>query len=337
MKFGKYLCDKWLAIILFFVSYFIIFGMLLVFQVEKSLIIAITIVYFLMGISVLLIEFFRKKGFYNNFVYYTNLIDKKYLILEMLYEPKFYEGDILYQNLYEINKSMTEKINDYRENISDFKEYIEMWIHEVKIPISSLVLMCHNHKNDIDEKYIKQIRRLDNYVDQVLYYMRSNYAENDYLIKEVRIDKIVGNVLIKNKDDLLENEITLLVDTKDCSVMTDAKWIEFILNQIINNSMKYKREDVDSVIRIEAEQCRDGIILSVYDNGVGIPGKDLPSVFKKSFTGENGRKGTKSTGMGLYITKKLCTKLGHRIEIESKENEWTKVKLIFGKNDYYKM
>ena len=224
-----------------------------------------------------------------------------------------------------------------------------MWIHEVKIPISSLVLMCHNDKKDnesisreqtfsmnhINEKYIKQIRRLDNYTDQVLYYMRSNCTENDYLIKETALDKIVANVLIKNKDDLLENKMNISVDVRACKVMTDAKWIEFILNQIINNSIKYKRSDIDSVIKIQAKEDAGSVYLSIYDNGIGILSKDVASVFKKSFTGENGRKGAKSTGMGLYIAKKLCVKLGHKIEISSKENQWTQVTIIFGKNDYY--
>lgn len=208
------------------------------------------------------------------------------------------------------------------------------------------VLMCHNRKakkelpqkkDGMDERYIRQIRRLDHYVEQVLYYVRSNYTENDYLIKEVRLDKLVGNVLIKNKDDLLESGIQISVNTKKISVLTDGKWMEFILNQIINNSLKYKKEGIDSQITIEAEEKDSKIFLYVCDNGIGIPQKDIPNVFKKSFTGENGRKGAKSTGMGLYIAKKLCVKLGHRIEIESEENEYTKVTITFGKNDFYKI
>lgn len=351
MKLSKYLRDKWLSIIVLFVSYFIILGMFLAFRIPKSLVIAVTVVYFLTEICLILIDFFRKKKFYDEFAANTNAMDQKYLVFETLEKPNFYEGEIIYQNLYEINKSMTEKVSDYRQNINDFKEYIEMWIHEVKIPISSLVLMCHNNKKDkvnplqgaenqrnrIDEKYIKQIRRLDNYADQVLYYVRSNYSENDYLIKETKLDKSIGNVLIKNKDDLLENEIDILVDTKELYVTTDSKWLEFILNQIINNSIKYKRDNIDSVIKIQAQERADCVSLEIYDNGIGIPQKDIPNVFKNSFTGENGRKGVKSTGMGLYIAKKLCTKLGHKIEIQSKENQWTQVTIIFGKNDYYKM
>lgn len=362
MKISKYLRDKWLSMIVFIFSYFIILSMFVAFRIPVELMIAVTIVYFLTGICIVVINLFRKKKFYDEFIYNTNAIDKKYLVLETMEQPNFYEGELLYQNLYEINKSMVEHISDYRENMNDFKEYIEMWIHEAKIPIASLTLMLHNYRADKknspmlcqigkgenslqdegvrrknDEKYSRQIRRLDNYIDQVLYYMRSNYTENDYLIKETRLDKLVGSILIKNKDDLLENNISVSVDTKNLSVMTDAKWLEFILNQIINNSMKYKRENIDAVIKIDAKESSGSTTFQIYDNGMGIPKKDLPNVFKKSFTGENGRKGTKSTGMGLYIAKKLCVKLGHKIEIESEENQWTRVTITFGKNDYYKM
>lgn len=232
---------------------------------------------------------------------------------------------------------MLENVNNYSISINDFKEYIEMWIHEVKIPISSLVLMCHNHKEKIDKKYISQIKRLDNYIDQILYYVRSENVEKDFMIKETKLDKIIGNVALRNKDDLLENKIDLDVDVKNIDVLTDAKWLEFILNQIINNSIKYKKENEDSFIKISVLDNKDKIVLSIYDNGIGIPKSDLTRVFNKSFTGTNGRLKTKSTGMGLYIAKKLCEKLGHTISINSEVNDYTEVKITFSKNDFYKI
>ena len=336
MKLDKYLWDKKINISILAVGYFIIVAMLVAFKAQNSLIIGITIVYIAVVVASFLIDFFRKKNFYDEFTANTEKLDKKYLVLEMLKEPEFYEGKILYDNLYEIDKSMAENVNKYNHSIEDFKEYIEMWIHEVKIPIASLVLMCHNHKGEIDEKYIKQIRRLDNYTDQILYYIRSNYSENDYLIKEVGLNKAVGEVLIKNRDDLLENKINIQVDLNNYSVFTDSKWFQFILNQIINNSIKYKKDN-DSIIKIESLKENDKTILSIYDNGIGINKKDIKNVFKKSFTGENGRNLSKSTGMGLYIAKRLCDKLGHKILIESEKNEYTIVKIIFGNNDYYKI
>ena len=108
------------------------------------------------------------------------------------------------------------------------------------------------------------------------------------------------------------------------------------MNQIINNSIKYRNQEVQSLIRISSISSATQTTLVIYDNGIGISKKDLPRVFTKSFTGENGRLTTKSTGMGLYIAKNLCTKLGHQIKIESKVGEYTKVSIIFAKNDFYK-
>lgn len=159
-------------------------------------------------------------------------------------------------------------------------------------------------------------------------------------LSEVGLNKAVGEVLIKNRDDLLENKINIQVDLNNYSVFTDSKWFQFILNQIINNSIKYKKAGVESIIKITASQTKDETTIEIFDNGIGIPRKDLKKVFNKSFTGENGRIGAKSTGMGLYIADRLCKKLGHRIEIESEQNvdgtsdSYTKVKIVFGRNDY---
>mgnify|MGYP002416089685 CR=1 FL=1 len=287
------------------------------------------------NILLLMIDYFRKKNFYTSLIQKLEELDKKYLILEMMSRPSFYEGKILYDTIYETDKSMIENVNEYLSNIEDFKDYIEMWIHEVKIPISSLVLMSHNHK-ELNNTYINEVKKLNDYVDQVLYYVRSNYAENDYIIKENNLDKIIKDVILKNKDELLLNNINIETNIKENKVLTDSKWLGFILNQIINNSIKYKKDN-DSIIKIESLKENDKTILSIYDNGIGINKKDIKNVFKKSFTGENGRNLSKSTGMGLYIAKRLCDKLGHKILIESEKNEYTIVKIIFGNNDYYKI
>lgn len=336
MKLKNYLLDNLLIIFLLFFNELSIISLLLSFKIQKPLIIIITFLFALMSIVIILYPYFRKKSFYNELLNNLKELDQKYLILETLPQASFYEGKLLSEILYEVDKSMFENISKYKENTDDFKDYLEMWIHEAKIPISSLTLMFHND-NKIDKKYLEQIRRLDNYIDQVLYYVRSNYTEQDFVFKETSLEKLISNVALKNKDDLLENKIDLHVDVKDITVSTDPKWLEFILNQIINNSIKYKNTKIkNSYIKIEAHEAKDTIKLSITDNGIGILEKDLSKVFNKSFTGENGRLRIKSTGMGLYIAKKLCTKLGHKIEITSEVNKMTTVTIIFGKNNFYK-
>ncbi len=337
MKLIKYLLDKIPQIIISIIGFTITIFMLNAFKVESTLKIAITIIFFIVCTFNIGIDYFRKYKFYQSLSNTLDVLDKKYLILEMINKPNFYEGEIFYQTLYDINKSMIENVKEYNLSIIDFKEYVEMWIHEVKIPISSLTLLIHNNQEKIDKRYVEQIRKLDNYIDQILYYVRSENAEKDYIIKEKSLQEIIKNVALKNKDDLLASKVKLDVNVNNIKVLTDAKWLEFILNQIINNSIKYKRNNVESYIKIIAKEDKEKTYLSIYDNGIGIPKKDIPRVFEKSFTGENGRIIAKSTGMGLYIVKKLCDKLGHKINIESKKKEYTKITIIFYKNDFYKI
>lgn len=334
MKFIAFLKDKSYSIIISTISLLLILLLFSAFKVEKSFCIATISILLVSYITTILIDYTRKNKFYKDLLGNIEALDKAYLVLETLSKPNFYEGELLYQALYEINKSMNECVKSLELQTQDFKEYIEMWIHEVKIPISSLVLMAHNHSDKFDKKTIEQIRRIENYVDQVLYYVRSENAEKDYLIKETKLNKVISSVALKNKDDLLENKIDLIVDNLDINVNTDSKWLEFILNQIVNNSIKYHNKN-NSYIKIYTKNNKDIIKLIIEDNGIGIDSSDLPKVFNKTFTGHNGRGLAKSTGMGLFIAKNLCTKLGHKISIESKRNEYTKVIISFYNNDYY--
>ncbi len=335
MKLKSYLKDKLYSIAISLFSYFIILLILLAFKSDKSQMLAITIILFTTYILLFLIDYFRKKKFYTNLLSNIANLDKAYLVLETLNKPEFYEGELLYQALYEINKSMCELVTLEEEKLLDFKDYIEMWVHEVKIPLASLVLNLNNRKTTLDRKTKNILKRLEDCIDQVLYYVRSENAEKDYFIKETDLSKIIKNIGIKNMDDLLDNKIDFIVEKTNYKVTTDSKWLEFILNQIINNSIKYKKDLDNSYIKIYIEDKVDTTTLIVEDNGIGIKSSDIKQVFDKTFTGSNGREKSESTGMGLYIAKNLCKKLGHKIKIESKENEYTKVFITFAKNKYY--
>src|SRR5699024_1267030 len=209
-------------------------------------------------------------------------------ITEMIEKPNFYEGEILYVSLYEIDKSMAEKIKEYSLNIQDFKEYIEMWIHEAKLPLASLNLIVHNHKELSDKKITEQLKRLDDDIEQVLYYVRSENAEKDYLIKETEIAKVISNVAIKNKDILMENNIDFEVEVGNKKVLTDSKWLEFIVNQIVSNSIKYIRDGVEHYIKITEEENSKSIILKIFDNGIGIEKSDIHIALDKTVKRRNG-------------------------------------------------
>ena len=139
MKLSEYLKDKMYFIIIRLMVIFILNLLFIAFKLDSSLIISVSFIIIIESILVLMIDYFRKKTFYTSLSQKLEELDKKYLILEMMNRPSFYEGKILYDTIYETDKSMIEKVNEYLSNIEDFKDYIEMWIHEVKIPISSIV------------------------------------------------------------------------------------------------------------------------------------------------------------------------------------------------------
>lgn len=335
MNIKEYIKDKSFHLSMFVLMIGIIFLFMLVFQISQTYIIFLISIIVFFSIIIFIYDYLRQVSFYQYYLQQLEQLDQKYLICEMIKKPRFLHGKILYQSLYDINKSMNERINDLSFQVDDFKDYIEMWIHEVKIPLSHLILIMHNHKSEMSPQVLEQVRILENQVNLVLYYVRCENAQNDYLIKSSSLLKIVNHVIVKNKDYFIYHKLKLSLKDLNYDVYTDSKWLEFIVNQIINNSFQYSGHKDDSLIEISACQKDHHIILSIYDNGIGISSSDLPRVFEKSFTGDNGRFQKKSTGMGLYICYQLCQRLGHQLIIESKQNEYTKVSIVFCLNDYY--
>lgn len=333
MKLKDYIKDNIINITIYLVTLIILFLFFRILKLSTETFICTYIILFLCGILLFFYNYNRKRKFYNELTKQLENLDKKYIITELIEKPNFLEGQIFYNSLYEINKTMNEEIKKYKLSLEEFKEYIEMWVHEVKLPLSSILLMTYK-KDDIS-KVIEPTKRIENFVEQVLYYTRSENVEKDYIIKECDLRDIVSKVIKKNKEIFILEKIEIKLENLDNkNVLSDSKWLEFIINQIISNSLKYVDKE-KSVITITSSETEKNIVLKVQDNGIGIPKSDIKKVFDKSFTGENGRKIQTSTGMGLYIAKQLCEKLGHKIEIESEQNKYTSVFITFSKDQFY--
>lgn len=332
MKLKDYLLDRVIYLFLLIVMILIVSFLLLMFKVSNALLWSVILVMLLFSILIVGYDYYQKYSFYNAFLIKLEQLDKKCLISELISKPDFLEGKILCDALYEIDKSMYEEIESYQDNLRDYKEYIELWIHEVKLPISSAKLMIHNREHN-ERKLKEQIIRIENYVEQVLYYARLDSSEKDYIIRSCDLGIIIRNVIKRNQDSLLYQKIKVEINQINYTVLSDNKWLEFIINQIVSNSIKYHQRDnckiTFNVIK------RNNIALEIIDNGMGIKTSDLSRVFDKSFTGENGHLVSSSTGMGLYIVKRLCDKLGHEIIMESHYGQYTKVTLYFNDNQYY--
>ena len=285
----------------------------------------------------IIIEYFKRKKFYDNLLKMLEELDEKYLITEIIKNPNFLEGKIFKNTLEQIDKSMLENVNKYKYMTEDYQEYIELWIHEIKILISASKMVIENNKNAITKSIDEELDKVENYIEQALFYARSNTVEKDYYIRKVFLKEIVTESIKKNKSSLIQEKISIDIHDLDIEVNTDNKWIVFILNQIIQNSIKYRKKE-NSVIEIYANQGKENVILYIKDNGIGIKQGEITRVFEKGFTGTNGRlSNKKSTGIGLYLCKKLCNKLGIGIELNSVQNEGTKVKLVFPKDSYIEL
>lgn len=177
----------------------------------------------------------------------------------------------------------------------------------------------------------EELEKIEAFVEQVLYYSRSNTVEKDYIVKKISLKELCYDVLRKNSRLFIQNKVGVITEDLEENVFSDAKWLEFILNQLLTNSVKYSNKP-DARVKISAQRMENGIVLEIEDNGIGIKDNELSRIFDKGFTGTNGRINERSTGMGLYICKKLCDKLGHGIKASSIYGKGTTVSIVFPKN-----
>ena len=333
MSFSRFIRDRMPAIVIFSAVWGLTMIFLAAMNSEAQAFIMVSVLMLTGGSTILLWDFFRRNSFYKRTISALSTLDQKYLVSEILPEPDFADGAAMCEIISEACRSMYENVAAHRRNSNEFREFIELWVHEIKLPVAGLMLMCHNDGEKSSE-YLPQIKRIDDCIENVLFYTRSENAEKDYIIKEVSLKKCFGAAALKNMDILRKNDFSITTAGLDTAVMTDSKWLEYILGQLISNSIKYRQPERSPEISVSAEVLPDRTLLHFRDNGCGIPSTDLPYIFEKSFTGENGRKGVRSTGMGLYIVHSLCQRLGHSISAESVQGEFTEITISFGKNDY---
>ncbi|MCW7998976.1 histidine kinase [Clostridium sp. cpc1] len=328
MSIGEFIKDKMVVIICNMLIFIVIAAIMAAIKVSLIIILSAFCIWFLPLVSYMSLEFIKYKNYYDEVDSILENLDNKYLLPEIIKEANFIEGEKLNSILKEISRDMHENVKCYKDMQEDYREYIETWVHEIKTPIASTKLIIENNRNEVTNKIDFQMDRIEGFVEQVLYYSRSNNVSKDYIIKQINLDLAVRNVIKRNYRDFIHKKIKLDIKDIDEIVHSDGKWVEFIINQIIVNSIKYSNSK-EPMISVYSTKKANSVMLTIEDNGAGIIDKDINRVFEKGFTGENGRKFSKSTGMGLYLCEKLCSKLGLKIIIVSEVNKGTKVTLIF--------
>lgn len=327
MKLSEYIKDKINYILALAIYIIIISTYLKAISLTYStifIVIFITLTFFILAF---LISYYKTNKYLKNIEKTMDKLPEKYLITEIWQKPRGAEKLAYYKILKRANKSMLENVTDIKEKQKDYKEYIESWVHEIKIPITSAKLLCANNKTVITNKIDEDIEEVNNYVEQALFYARMDQVSNDFMIREISLNEVIKNVLARNKKIMIQNNMKVELKDVNIKCYTDEKWLEFILNQIITNSIKYINDN-NSVVKITGIQNKENIILKIKDNGIGIKKSEIDRIFDKGFTGTNGRNQTKSTGIGLYLCKRLCEGIGMEINANSKENEYTEIVII---------
>ena len=291
----------------------------------------IFIVWMIILIAYLSTAYNMRKRYLNKLLDMTKQLEERYLIPEIMTIPDKADDQVFYQIMKMAEKSMLEKIGDIQNERKEYKEYIEQWIHEVKTPITAMKLLCENNHSTFTRDILAELENINQYTEQALYYARSEHTEKDYSVREINLCDIVHSAIADNKYLLRQSNMTITIDNIENIVYTDDKWVRFILNQIIRNAVKYCTEK--PVLHFFVIKRNDSIILSVSDNGIGISKSDLPRIFEKGFTGQNGRTRKNATGIGLYLCKRLCDKLGIGLAAYS-ENKGTTIALSFQINDF---
>lgn len=224
------------------------------------------------------------------------------------------------------------------QNQQDQKDFIDSWVHEIKVPLASVKLLNETIEDDIQEHQFYQlendVQKIESYVDQVLYYSRLDTFSRDYLIQEGSLKNIILPVIRQNANYFIQHSLHYAIEGEDFEVLTDQKWLSFILNQVISNAIKYTADN--GSITLSLSRNERGTWLEIKDTGIGIPLADQRRIFDKGFTGQTGRNQTHhSTGIGLYLAKSLAEKLGHHIYVESVEGEGTTISILFPFLTYY--
>src|SRR5699024_8233739 len=305
MRFRDYIKEKMVLIIGTILALVSVEILLLAYDISILIKVYCAFIIAFVMILAILIEYKKKKDYYNELIKNMEDLKEKYLISEIIKTPNFIEGKILKDILQDTGKSMLENVNYYKNIQEDYKEYIELWIHEVKIPIAASKMIIENNKNEVTKSIDEELDKVENYTEQALFYARSNAVEKDYIINKTNLKEIVNGAILKNKTTLLNEKVSIeLSNLKDEEVYTDSKWAVFIINQIIQNAKKYSKKE-NKKIEISSQEKNDKVILYIKDNGIGIKKGEITRVFERGFTGENGRIiGQKSTGIGLYLCKK---------------------------------
>ena len=295
---------------------------------EKNQSILFLIAWFCVLAVWMAVDYIRRKTYWNQVSGLLEDLEKPYLLSELMPKSFRLEDRLYHQILRKSNKSVIDAVHELENSQKEYKDFIENWIHEVKVPLTSMYLICGTKKDEEMKKIKVCLEQLENDVEKALFYARSDTVSQDYMIREIDLYQTAVKVIQRGSSWLIQNHAQIDVEQVTDTVYSDDKWVGFILNQLLINAVKYKKDD-GCQIRLYTQRQKNETVLSVWDQGMGIKDSEIHRIFDKGFTGSHGRVQAQATGIGLYLCRKLCRRLGIGIAAESKEGEYTCISLHF--------
>lgn len=258
-------------------------------------------------------------NYYKKHIQLYKLQNEISISLENLPSPKTLMEEDYTNLILTLNKEYKNYISKSDIAKSDMIDYYTMWVHQIKTPISAMKLLIQTSESEISSDLSSELFKIEQYVEMVLSYIRLGSNENDFVIKEYDLDNIVRQAIRKYAPLFIRKKINLDFKPTNFKVLTDEKWLVFVIEQLLSNAIKYTNKGKISIYSLENKK------LVIEDTGIGISKEDIPRIFDKGFTGYNGRTDKKATGLGLYLCKNILDKLSHKISIESEVGVKTKV------------
>ena len=220
-----------------------------------------------------------------------------------------------------LREARREQESDSARNLAEMEEYYTLWAHQIKTPIAAMRLTLQNEDTPLSRRLTTELGRIERYVEMVLAYVRLGGEATDYVLREYDLDPIIRGAVKKFSGEFIDRKLTLDFRPSGARVLTDEKWLSFVLEQLLSNALKYTPEGRISVY-MEGEST-----LCIADTGIGIAPEDLPRIFDQGFTGYHGREDKRASGLGLYLCRRVCQNLGHGISVQSRPGQGTTVLL----------
>lgn len=211
--------------------------------------------------------------------------------------------------------------SDMNARYHDMTEYYTVWAHQIKTPIAAIRLALQNEDTPLSRRLTGEVGRVEQYVQMALTYLRLGSDSSDYVIRSCALDDIVRPAVRRFAGEFIQRKIQLNYQMLNYTVITDEKWLGFVVEQVLSNALKYTPQGSVSIY-MEPEG-----VLCIRDTGIGIAPEDLPRVFEKGYTGYNGRSHRKASGLGLYLCREILTRLGHSVSAESQVDHGTTIRI----------